>query len=97
MCGNYFRVKDRLRIIDDLIDTFEFPLTLESDNEFKEQCIHRASQESHPSIVHALLLIDPELAEVTDARGMTPLMYACNGISQNQRKMRVMHWKWSEY
>ena len=69
-CIGYFRIKDRLRIIDDLIDTFGFPLTLESDSRFyNRQCIHFASQSSHPSIVYALLLRDPELAEVMDANG----------------------------
>ena len=84
-CSSYFRVKDRLQIIDDLIDTFGFPLTLESDDEFKHQCIHIASGNSHPSIVHALLLIDPELAEVTNTRGMTPLMYACWNITKSKK------------
>ena len=96
-CAGYFRIKDRLQIIDDLIDTFGFTLTHVNHKQFNIQCIHIASEKSHPSIVHALLIRDPELAEVTDARGMTPLMHACHGISQNQIRMKVMHWKWSEY
>ena len=49
------------------------------------QCIHSLHHESHPSIVHELLLRDPELAEVTDAIGSTPLMYACMNITKSKK------------